>query len=129
LAGAVAGLAAAIAIGVMEWFSLASHFPLFIVPFATSIVLVIGSPEAEPAQPRAPIGGRRGDAAIYYWLMAPRFHSIFRGFAHKKTSQGHLNGCSMLRAVAAPRTIMSKGWRIRIKNGSWNKTRQDLFTG
>jgi len=26
-------------------------------PFATSIVLVIGSPEAEPAQPRAPIGG------------------------------------------------------------------------
>ena len=28
-----------------------------IIPFATSIVLVIGSPEAEPAQPRALIGG------------------------------------------------------------------------
>ncbi len=36
---------------------LASHFPLVIIPFATSIVLVIGSPEAEPAQPRALIGG------------------------------------------------------------------------
>jgi CBS-domain-containing membrane protein len=30
--------------------------PLVIIPFATSIVLVIGSPEAEPAQPRALIG-------------------------------------------------------------------------
>jgi CBS-domain-containing membrane protein len=57
LAGAVAGLGAAIAIGTMEWFSLASHYPLVVIPFATSIVLVIGSPEAEPAQPRALIGG------------------------------------------------------------------------
>src|SRR5260370_20872230 len=57
LAGAVAGVGAAIAIGTMEWFSVASHYPLVIIPFATSIVLVIGSPEAEPAQPRALIGG------------------------------------------------------------------------
>src|SRR5438876_8387731 len=54
---AVAGLGAAIAIGAMEWFSVVSHFPLVIIPFATSIVLVIGSPDAEPAQPRALIGG------------------------------------------------------------------------
>ena len=57
LAGAVAGTGAAIAIGVMEAFSAAAHTPLVIIPFATSIVLVIGSPEAEPAQPRALIGG------------------------------------------------------------------------
>jgi CBS-domain-containing membrane protein len=57
LAGAFAGLGAALAIGGMEWFSLATHYPLVIIPFATSIVLVIGSPEAEPAQPRALIGG------------------------------------------------------------------------
>ena len=57
LAGAVAGAGAAIAIGVMEWFSLESHVPLVIIPFATSIVLVIGSPQVEPAQPRALIGG------------------------------------------------------------------------
>jgi CBS-domain-containing membrane protein len=57
LAGTVAGLGAAIAIGVMEAFSAAAHYPLVIIPFATSIVLVIGSPDAEPAQPRALIGG------------------------------------------------------------------------
>jgi CBS-domain-containing membrane protein len=56
LAGAVAGLGA-LAIGGMEWFSVASHYPLVIIPFATSIVLVIGSPETEPAQARALIGG------------------------------------------------------------------------
>jgi CBS-domain-containing membrane protein len=57
IAGAVAGLGAAIAIGTMELFSLTAHYPLAVIPFATSIVLVIGSPEAEPAQPRALIGG------------------------------------------------------------------------
>ena len=57
LAGAVAGAGAAIAIGAMEWFSIAGHYPLAIIPFATSIVLVTGSPDAEPAQPRALIGG------------------------------------------------------------------------
>jgi hypothetical protein len=31
--------------------------PLIIIPAATSIVRVIGSPEAEPAPPRAPIAG------------------------------------------------------------------------
>ena len=57
VAGTIAGLGAAIAIGVMEWFSVASHFPLAVIPFATSIVLVIGSPDAVPAQPRALVGG------------------------------------------------------------------------
>ena len=57
LAGAVAGLGAAIAIGGMEWLSVTSQFPMVVIPFATSIVLVIGSSEAEPAQPRALIGG------------------------------------------------------------------------
>ena len=53
----VAGVGATIAIGVMEWSSLESHTPLAIIPFATSIVLVIGSPQVEAAQPRALIGG------------------------------------------------------------------------
>jgi hypothetical protein len=52
-----AGLGVAFAIGAMEWSSLAVQYPLVFIPFATSIVLVIGSPEAEPAQPRALIGG------------------------------------------------------------------------
>jgi CBS-domain-containing membrane protein len=57
LAGAVAGVGAALAIGAMEWFSAIAHYSLAIIPFATSIVLVIGSPEADAAQPRALIGG------------------------------------------------------------------------
>ena len=54
IGGAVGG---AIAIGLMELFSGRTHFPLFTVPFATSIVLVMGSPEVDAAQPRALIGG------------------------------------------------------------------------
>jgi CBS-domain-containing membrane protein len=54
LAGAVGG---AIAIASMEAFSASAAFPLMAIPFATSIVTVLGSPQAEPAQPRALIGG------------------------------------------------------------------------
>ena len=64
VAGAVAGLGGAIAIGVMELFSFAAHYPLAVIPFATSIVLVIGSPDAEPAQPRALIGGHLISALV-----------------------------------------------------------------
>lgn len=53
----MAGIGAALAIGAMEWFSMQTRFPLWAVPFATSIVLVMGSPETRPAQPRALIGG------------------------------------------------------------------------
>ena len=56
-AGAVAGLGAALAIGIMEWLSATLNYPLAVIPFATSIALVIGSPKAPPAQPRALIGG------------------------------------------------------------------------
>jgi CBS-domain-containing membrane protein len=55
--GAAAGLGAAIAIGAMEWFAYAADYPLAFIPFATSIALVMGAPDAEPAQPRALLGG------------------------------------------------------------------------
>jgi CBS-domain-containing membrane protein len=54
LAGAAGGAAA---IAAMEIFSNRTEYPLVAIPFATSIVLVLGSPKAEPAQPRALIGG------------------------------------------------------------------------
>lgn len=41
-------LGGAVAIGIMEWFSAFSEFPLASIPFATSIVLVMGSPQAFP---------------------------------------------------------------------------------
>jgi CBS-domain-containing membrane protein len=54
LAGAAGG---AVAIGAMEFFAMRSAMPVMAIPFATSIVLVLGSPEVEAAQPRALIGG------------------------------------------------------------------------
>lgn len=54
VAGAVGG---AIAIAAMEAFAARSAIPLMAVPFGTSIVLVLGSPDVEAAQPRALIGG------------------------------------------------------------------------
>jgi CBS-domain-containing membrane protein len=54
LSGAAGG---AIAIGSMEAFSATTAFPLVAIPFATSIVTVLGAPKADPAQPRALIGG------------------------------------------------------------------------
>jgi CBS-domain-containing membrane protein len=56
-AGVIAGVGIALAIGVMEWLSVSLSYPLAVIPFATSIALVIGSPDAPPAQPRALIGG------------------------------------------------------------------------
>ncbi|MDP2294529.1 MAG: HPP family protein, partial [Pseudolabrys sp.] len=54
LAGAAGGT---VAIGLMEFFAARNTMPVMAVPFATSIVLVLGSPEVEAAQPRALIGG------------------------------------------------------------------------
>jgi len=54
IAGAIGG---AIAIGIMELLSARTMTPLAVIPFATSIVLVLGSPDVPPAQPRALVGG------------------------------------------------------------------------
>ena len=48
LAGAAGG---SVAIGLMEYFATRNTMPVMAVPFATSIVLVLGSPEVEAAQP------------------------------------------------------------------------------
>jgi CBS-domain-containing membrane protein len=47
----------ALGIAIMSTLAHASGQPLMMVPFATSIVLVMGSPEAPPARPRAVVGG------------------------------------------------------------------------
>jgi CBS-domain-containing membrane protein len=57
LAIVVGAAVGAIAIASMEPFSARTTFPLVAIPFATSIVLVLGSPKTEPAQPRALVGG------------------------------------------------------------------------
>jgi CBS-domain-containing membrane protein len=60
-AGAAGG---AVAIGIMCLLSIQTEFPLEYIPFATSIVLVTGSPEATPARPRALVGGHVLSAVI-----------------------------------------------------------------
>lgn len=54
LAGAAGG---AVAIAGMEYFAARSAMPVMAIPFGTSIVLVLGSPEVDAAQPRALVGG------------------------------------------------------------------------
>jgi CBS-domain-containing membrane protein len=54
LAHAIGG---AIGIALMLTIAQASGEPLMMVPFATSIVLVMGAPESPPARPRAILGG------------------------------------------------------------------------
>ena len=54
LARAVGGAGAIL---IMEWLASAAHAPLMTFPFATSIVLVMGSPDAPPARLRCLVGG------------------------------------------------------------------------
>jgi CBS-domain-containing membrane protein len=61
LAGALGG---AVAIAVMEHLSAMWAYPLAVIPFATSIVLVMGMPDAKPAQPRALVGGHLVSALV-----------------------------------------------------------------
>lgn len=67
LAGSAGG---ALAIAIMESLSVHATVPLAAIPFATSIVLVIGSPEARPAQPRALVGGHVISAVIGLVVLA-----------------------------------------------------------
>jgi CBS-domain-containing membrane protein len=66
VAGAAGGAAA---IAAMQWFSAFSQFPLASIPFATSIVLVMGSADAPPAQPRALIGGHLVSALVGFLVL------------------------------------------------------------
>ena len=61
IAGAGGG---GIAVGLMYLLSFETEFPLASIPFATSIVLMTGSPEAAPARPRALVGGHVLSALI-----------------------------------------------------------------
>jgi len=60
-AGAAGG---GVAIAIMQYASDRTTLPLVLIPFATSIVLVMGSPEAEPAQPRPLVCGHLVSALV-----------------------------------------------------------------
>jgi CBS-domain-containing membrane protein len=68
------GIGGALAVGAMEIAADLGETPLALVPFATSIVVVMGMPEASPAQPRALVGGHLVSAACglaMLWLFGP----------------------------------------------------------
>ncbi|MFG1359649.1 HPP family protein [Xanthobacter pseudotagetidis] len=68
------GLGGALAVGGMEIAADLGETPLALVPFATSIVVVMGMPEASPAQPRALVGGHLVSAScglLLLWLFGP----------------------------------------------------------
>lgn len=62
-------LGAGIAVAGMELGAWLDAKPFHLIPFVTSIVLVLGAPEADPAQPRALIGGHLVSALAGYPLM------------------------------------------------------------
>jgi CBS-domain-containing membrane protein len=67
IVGAAGG---AVAIAFMVLISERAGMPLQFIPFATSIVLVMGSPDQEPAQPRALVGGHLISTVIGLVLVA-----------------------------------------------------------
>jgi CBS-domain-containing membrane protein len=67
LAGAAGG---AVAIAAMEILAERTAVPLAFIPFATSIVMVMGSPDAKPAQPRALVGGHLISAGVGLVMVA-----------------------------------------------------------
>lgn len=66
----LAGLGTAIAIGLMEFAADWFGKPLALIPFVTSIVLVLSLPKAEPAQARALIGGHLVSSLAGYAVLA-----------------------------------------------------------
>lgn len=69
-------LGAALAVGAMELAADLGETPISLVPFATSIAVVMGMPDAEPAQPRALIGGHVISSLVglaVLWLAGPSY--------------------------------------------------------
>lgn len=63
------GLGASLAVGSLEFAALLGETPVSLIPFVTSIAVVLGMPEAEPAQPRALVGGHLVSCAIGFLIL------------------------------------------------------------
>lgn len=70
LPATLCGAGCGLAIYIMESSSALAAYPMAAIPFATSIVLVISQPGAEPAQPRALIGGHLVSALVGLLVLA-----------------------------------------------------------
>lgn len=64
------GLGAALAVGALEGAAALGETPVSLIPFVTSIAVVMGMPEADPAQPRALIGGHLVSSLVGVAMLA-----------------------------------------------------------
>jgi CBS-domain-containing membrane protein len=71
----LAGAGTTIAIGTMEQAAVMAGRPLGLIPFVTSIVLVLSLPDASPAQPRALVGGHLVASLAGYAVLSVAGHS------------------------------------------------------
>jgi CBS-domain-containing membrane protein len=70
LPAVLCGAGCGVAIYIMESSATLTAYPMAAIPFATSIVLVIGQPHAAPAQPRNLIGGHLISALVGLSVLA-----------------------------------------------------------
>lgn len=80
------GLGAALAVGSLECAAALGETPVSLIPFVTSIAVVLGMPEAEPAQPRALVGGHLVSCAVGFLVLwcagsAPAFAALGVGLS------------------------------------------------
>lgn len=67
----IAGVGAGLAAAVMIFYATTSATPLWLVPFATSIVLVLAAPDSPQAQPRNVLGGHVISCLAGYAVLWP----------------------------------------------------------
>lgn len=65
-----AGLGTTLAVGVLEGVGRWRDQPFALIPFVTSIALVLGLPSAEPSRPRALVGGHILSTLVGYATLA-----------------------------------------------------------
>lgn len=63
------GLGAALAVGGLEAAAALGETPVSLIPFVTSIAVVMGMPEADPAQPRAVMGGHLVSSLVGFAML------------------------------------------------------------
>lgn len=73
--GLLAGAGTILAIAAMEQAAAMAGRPLGLIPFVTSIVLVLSLPDAAPARPRALIGGHLVASLAGYAVLSVAGHS------------------------------------------------------
>src|SRR3974390_1280188 len=85
----------------MELMAARSAMPLMEVPFGTSIVLALGSPEVEAAQPRALVGGHLVTGVVGLMVVTLAARSLGRRRSRSAQSRCRSSRCLALSGGAS----------------------------